>query len=289
MNEMNEMVKAVSADGTVRITAISARGVVERARQIHDTSPVATAALGRTLCATSIIGAELKEEAASVTVRINGGGPLGTIMAVSDSGGNVRGYAQFPYADRPSRQDGKLDVGGAVGTDGMLTVIRDPGTGAEPYSGSVQLVTGEVAEDFTAYFAESEQTPTAVALGVLVDVDRTVKAAGGYVAQLLPGAPEARITQLEENIQALGYVTNTLASGSPDDLINGVLRGMDPQILSRQEVEYRCYCSRERALAALASLDEAEKQDIRAKGEPVEVTCQFCDAVYTFAPEEIAG
>jgi molecular chaperone Hsp33 len=284
----DQIIKAISADGFVRATAITSRALVEQARAFHFTSPVATAALGRTLSAVSMMGSDLKEQGASITARVDGGGPIGSIVAVSDSDGNVRGYAQRPNIDLPLKADGKLNVGGAVGTDGLLTVIKDFGTG-EPYNGSVALVSGEIAEDFTAYFAISEQTPAAVALGVLVDVDQRVKTAGGYIAQVMPGAPDEVISRLEQNIHRLGYVTTVLENHDVDAIVFGVLSEMKAQILSRQNVLYRCYCSRERAKRALISLGEAEKQDIREKGEPVEITCQFCDAVYSFTPEEVYG
>ncbi len=279
----DEIVTAVSSDGFIRISAVSTRAIVERARQIHNTSPVVTAALGRTLSAVSMIGYGLKDPKASVTVRINGGGPAGTILAVSDSGGNVRGYAQNPQADVPARPDGKLDVGGVVGTDGMLTVIKDLNL-REPYVGSTQLFSGEIAEDFTRYFAESEQTPSAVALGVLIDTDRTVRAAGGYILSLLPGAPEELLDTLEANIASTGPVSEILKEGTAADLIEAVLRGFQPKILERSPIEYRCYCSRNRVLSAMASIDEKELED---KGETVEITCQFCDEVYRVEPSEI--
>ncbi|MDR3072969.1 MAG: Hsp33 family molecular chaperone HslO [Clostridiales Family XIII bacterium] len=284
---MDKIVKAISADGFVRLTAITSKDLCERARQIHATTPVATAALGRTLSATAMMGSDLKKTDASITIRINGAGPIGTLMTVSDSSGNVRGYAQNPNVQLPLKSDGKLDVGRAVGTDGLLTVIRDISGEGEPYTGSVTLVSGEIAEDFTAYFAESEQTPTAVALGVLVDVNYSVKAAGGYIAQLLPGAPNDLIDQLEQNISALGYVTNHLADQDATSLVYDVLKNMNPEILSEQPIEYHCYCSRDRALKTLSSLGETDRNEIKGKNEPIEVTCQFCDAVYVFDPSEI--
>ncbi|MDR2615133.1 MAG: Hsp33 family molecular chaperone HslO, partial [Oscillospiraceae bacterium] len=188
----------------------------------------------------------------------------------------------------PLRTDGKLDVGGAVGRDGTLTVIRDDGEN-EPYSGSVALVSGEIAEDFTLYLAQSEQQGAACALGVLVGGDGAVRAAGGYIISLLPNAPEDITAALERNIRETGEVTKTLDGGSAETLIARILRGMNPRIVSREPVEYRCYCSRERVLGALAGLGGAERADILRRGEPVEVTCRFCDAVYTFTPEEAAG
>lgn len=283
---MDELIKAVSADGFIQISAVSTKKITERARQIHMLLPVATAALGRTLAATSIIGHTLKDPKASVTVRINGGGPIGTIIAVSDNEGNVRGYVQNPCVDLPKKANGKLDVGGAVGKDGMLTVMRDLNL-KEPYIGSTQLVSGEIAEDFTAYFYESDQVPTACALGVLVDTDQSVLAAGGYIVQLLPGAPAGHMDALESNVAETGAVTNVLRNGTAHDLINRVMNGFEPQLFECQPIEYKCYCSRKRVLEAISSIDDAELDDIEQKGEPIEVTCQFCDSVYEFEPREI--
>jgi len=283
---MDELIRAVSQDGFIQIIAVSTREITERARQIHRTLPVATAALGRTLAAAAMIGSEMKVEEASVTVRINGGGPLGTILVVSDSHGNVRGYVQNPHVDLPLRDDGKLDVGAAVGRDGLLTVIKDLGL-KEPYVGSVALVSGEIAEDFSVYFFESEQTRSAVALGVLVDRDQSVAAAGGYILRLLPGADDSLLDKLEQNIAETGAVTARLKEGSLESLIYRVLDGFSPHILERREIEYRCYCSEERVLAAIANVEDGELKEMAEKGEPVEVTCQFCDRVYRFDPAEL--
>ena len=283
---MGELVRAVSSDGFIKIAAVSMKDAVERARQIHAASPVISAALGRVMAAASIIGNSLKEKDASITVRINGGGPAGSIIVVSDMEGNVRGYVQCPQVDLPLKENGKLDVGGAVGKDGMLTVIKDLNM-REPYVGSTQLVSGEIAEDFTAYFAESEQTPAACALGVLIDTDGSVKAAGGYVIQLLPNAPDDIADGLEQNIANVGAVTGILETHTPEDLIKLVLIGFEPKILERSEVEYKCYCSRDRVIAALSSVSESELDDIEKSGDDIEVTCQFCDCVYTFRLDEI--
>ena len=283
---MDEIVRAVAADGFIKMTAISSKEMVERARSIHNTTPVCTAALGRTLTATSIIGNMLKGDDQSVTVRINGGGVAGSIITVSDAIGNVRGYVTNPHVDIPLKENGKLDVGGAVGNNGMLTVIKDLNM-REPYVGSVELVSGEIAEDFTAYFYESEQTPSACALGVLVDRDYTVKAAGGYLIQLLPDAPEEIAVQLEQSILNTGSVTSVLENYSAEDLIHLVLIGFNPEILERTPVEYKCYCSRERVRDAIAGIEREELEDIQREGKPIEVTCQFCDAVYNFEPSEL--
>lgn len=283
---MDEIIRAVSGDGSIMISAVTSRDLTERARQIHKTLPVTTAALGRTLAAASMIGRTLKEQNASVTIRINGGGPAGTIIAVSDSTGNPRGYVQNPHLDLPKKQNGKLDVGGAVGTDGTLTVIRDLNM-KEPYIGSVRLVTGEIAEDLTAYFYESEQTRTAVALGVLVDTDQSVLSAGGYIVSLLPDASEFAAEKLENNIAETGAVTTALLSGGADALVERVLSGFNARILERSPIEYKCYCTRTRVLEAVAGIGREELDDIIAKDEPVEVTCQFCDIIYKISPNEI--
>lgn len=282
---MDEIVRAVAGNGFIKMTAINSRDMVERARAVHNASPVCTAALGRTISAASIIGNTLKDENASVTVRINGGGPAGSIIAVSDHIGNTRGYIANPTLELPLKPNGKLDVGTAVGTQGMLTVIKDLNM-KEPYVGSVALVSGEIAEDFTSYFAESEQTPSACALGVLIDVDGTVKAAGGYVLQLLPGAPDDLAAALEQSIMNVGPVTSILEDYTAADLINMVLIGFEPRILEHIPVEYRCYCSRERVMNAIASIERSELEEMAKEGKPIEVTCQFCDQVYTFDPKE---
>ena len=283
---MDEIVRAVTKDGLVKISAISARATVERAREIHGLSPPASAALGRTLCGASMLGELMKEEDASLTIRVNGGGPVGSVIAVSDSSGNVRGYVTEPKADLPLRKDGKLDVGGLVGTDGMLTVSRDIGL-KEPYVGSTELVTGEIAEDLAQYMVESEQIPAAVGLGVLVDTDRTIKAAGGFIVQLMPGAPEELIAKLEDNILYMDQLTTVLDEDGLDAVPAQVLKGMEYDIVMRVPVEYRCACSRERVAAALESCGAAELEDMAASGENTEVSCQFCDKVYSFTPAEL--
>ncbi len=283
---MDEIVRGIACGGNVKIAAVSTREMTERARQIHRTLPVATAALGRTMAAASMLGNALKGEQDSLTVRINGGGPIGSIIVVSDSAGNVRGYVQNPHVDLPLRRDGKLDVGGAVGTNGMLTVIRDLGL-KEPYVGSTQLISGEIAEDFAAYFVESDQQPSACALGVLVDQDQSVLAAGGYILQLMPGAPADIPEILEKQIAACGAVTAMLRTGDAAQMLLKVLDGLEPRILERSPVEYRCYCSREKVTAAIAGIGAEELADMERENKDVEVTCQFCDRVYSFTPAEI--
>ena len=284
---MGKLVRAMTADGFVKAVAVDAKDMVERARQIHKTLPTATAALGRLLAGCSMMGNMQKVDNGSLTLQVKGGGPLGTVMAVSDAVGNVRGYVQNPQVSVLEKYRGKLDVGAAVGTDGMLTVIRDLQM-KEPYVGSVALVSGEIAEDITSYFVQSEQTPTACALGVLVDTDQSVRAAGGYLMQLLPGAPDSVIDTLEQNIAQAGPVTALLDGGlSPEDMLRRVLDGMEVEILETTEVEYRCYCSRRRVEAILISLGRKELTDIVREGENIEISCQFCDTIYKFTPEEI--
>ena len=231
---MDQLVRAITAGGMVKAVAVSTRELTERARNIHKTLPVGTAALGRTLAAASMMGNALKAPDASLTLQIKGGGPLGTILAVSDAAGDVRGYVQNPHIDLPLREDGKLDVGAAVGCDGTLTVIKDLRM-KEPYVGSVGLLGGEIAEDLAAYFVESEQIPTACALGVLVDRDQSVKAAGGYLIQLLPGAGEDVISKVEGGVLAAGAVTGLLDRGlSPAELLRTVLSDFEVEILEEK-------------------------------------------------------
>ena len=282
---MGKIVRATGADGFVKIAVITARDIVERAREIHGLSPTATAALGRTLCGASLMGNMLKEKDATLTVRIHGGGPVGSIVAVSDSEGNVRGYAESPGADLPLRADGKLDVGGLVGTNGTLTVSRDLGL-REPYIGSTALVTGEIADDLTAYLAESEQVGAACGLGVLVDTDRSVRAAGGFIVELLPGAPEELIARLEENITMMDQLTTILDEDGEGEVISQVMRGLEPRALTEERVEYRCYCSRSRVADALASLGADTLAELAADGS-AEVGCQFCGANYIFTQQEL--
>ena len=283
----DRIVRAITSDGMVQAAAISSRGLTERARQIHKTLPVATAALGRTLMATSMMGQQLKEKDGSVTVRISGGGPLGNILAVSDSDGNVRGYVQNGQVELPLKGPAKLDVGGAVGTQGAITVIKDLCM-KEPYVGTIPLVSGEIAEDVTAYFAESEQIPTACALGVLVDRDLSVAAAGGYLIQLLPGASEADIDKIEAGINRVGQVTNHLSKGvTAEDLLKDVLADFDLEVLETVPVEYRCYCSRERMRNALISMGKTELKSLIDEVGRAEMTCQFCDAVHVFEKEDL--
>lgn len=281
------IVRAMTKDGFVKAMAISSTAIVERARTIHKTTPTATAALGRVLTAASMMGNVQKVENGALTLQIKGGGPLGTILATSDAVGNVRGYVHNPSITLLEKYAGKLDVGAAVGTDGMLTVIRDLQM-KEPYVGSVALVTGEIADDVTAYYAQSEQTPTACALGVLVDTDQSVKVAGGYLIQLLPGAPDDVIDRLESGIQKAGAVTPMLSDGlTPEEILKRVMSDFELEFLETTPVCYQCYCSRERVTSTLIAIGKKDLQEIADEGKPITIECQFCDTTYEFTPEEI--
>ena len=283
----DRIVRAISTDGMVQAAAICSRDLTERARQIHKTLPVATAALGRTLAAASMMGNALKSDGASLTLQFKGGGPLGTVLAVSDNEGNVRGYVTNPHVDIPLRKDGKLDVGTAVGPEGTLTVIKDLHM-KEPYVGTIDLLGGEIAEDVAGYFVESEQIPTACALGVLVDRDQSVKAAGGYLIQLMPGAAEDTIAKVEGGIMAVGAVSAILEKNDdPEAMLRTVMSDFDLKILETCPVEYRCYCSRERVERALISLGRTELEQMLSEQGGCQLTCQFCDAVYEFTAEDI--
>ncbi len=283
---MDKIIRATAGDGFIKMAVITARDTVQRAREIHGCSPTAAAALGRTLCAASMLGEMMKEERGTLTIRINGGGPIGSIVAVSDSAGYVRGYVTNPAVDLPLRADGKLDVGSAVGRDGMLTVSRDIGL-KEPYIGSTELVSGEIAEDLTAYLLESEQVPSACALGVLVDTDRTVKAAGGFIVQLMPGAPEELIGKLEDNIFMMDQLTTILDEDGAEAVFDQVLKGLEHHIVGEVPVGYRCYCSRERVAEALRCVERNELEEMIAEGKDCSISCQFCDATYSFTPSDL--
>ena len=283
---MDRRIRAIAADAAIQITVVQTTGMVERARNIHKTLPLATAALGRTLTITSIMGSQLKVDDGSVTVQVRGDGPLGTIVCVADSQGYARGYLQNPAVDLPLRPDGKLNVGAGVGR-GQLVVVKDIGL-KEPVSGMVGLVNGEIAEDVTRYFAESEQIPSACALGVLVDTDQSVKQAGGYLVQLMPGARDSDIDRLEQNIQKAGAMTAMLDRGMTlEQIAEAILDGFTVHFLDEAEIGYRCNCSGAKVTRALISLGEGELLQMADEGKPAEITCQFCDRVYTFTPESL--
>ena len=281
------LVRGMSMDGFVKVVAIRSTELVRRGAEIQKTSPNATAAFGRALTAASMMGNMQKVENGSMTLQIRGGGPIGTITVVSDAEGNVRGCVTEPRVPLVEKYPGKLDVGATVGTNGTITVIRDLQM-KEPYIGSTELVSGEIGDDVTAYFVQSEQVPTACALGVLVDRDTSVKVAGGYILQLLPGAPEETITALEEGIQRAGAVTPMLEAGmTPEDILGQVCGSLGVVFMETAEVGYKCYCSRNRVESALISLGRKELEEIAGEGEAFPVECQFCDQIYRFTPEDI--
>ncbi|GAA6396873.1 Hsp33 family molecular chaperone HslO [Solibaculum mannosilyticum] len=284
---MKNYIRCITSDGSIVASAVDSTEIVARAEQIHKTSAVVTAALGRTLTAASLMGAALKGEEDTLTIRINGGGPAGTILAVTDSRGNVRGYAQNPVVEIPLNSKGKLDVAGAVGVDGTLSVARDIG-GREPYVGQCPLVSGEIAEDITGYYATSEQIPTICALGVLVNPDLTVQVAGGLLVQLLPFADSAAVDLLERNAKALPSVTQMLSSGmTPEDMCRKVLDGMKVEVLDQWDTHYQCNCSLERVKRALSTLRKDELLSLADENGKAEISCHFCDQVYTLTRPEL--
>ena len=285
---MNDyLVRGMSMDGFVKVVAIRSTELVRRGAEIQKTTPNATAAFGRALTAASMMGNMQKVENGSMTLQIKGDGPIGTIVCVSDPTGNVRGYVYEPNVPFVEKYPGKLDVGATVGNDGMLTVIRDLQM-KEPYVGSIPLVSGEIGDDITAYFVQSEQIPTACALGILVDRDCSVKVAGGYLIQLLPGAPDETIDIVEAGIKRAGAVTAMLDQGmTPEDILGQVCGDLGVVFMETTPVEYKCYCSRERVTAALISLGKKELAEIAEEGRPFPVECQFCDEQYVFTPEDI--
>ena len=282
---MDRIIRATAGDGFIKMAVINAKDMVQRACEIHHCTPTTAAALGRTLCAASLMGEMMKEEKASLTIRINGGGPIGSICAVSDSSGYVRGYVEDPSVDLPLRPDGKLNVGAAVGRDGMLTVSRDLGM-REPYIGSTELLTGEIAEDVTKYLLESDQVPSACALGVLVDTDLSIKAAGGFVVQLMPGAPDEYIDMLEENIFMMDQLTTILAEDGDMEVFSQVLKGFENHVVGEVPIGYRCYCSRERVAEAISCIENSDLEEMIKENRDTEVSCQFCDAKYIFTAED---
>ncbi|HJD32721.1 MAG TPA: Hsp33 family molecular chaperone HslO [Candidatus Eisenbergiella stercorigallinarum] len=280
------LVRAAAADAQVRAFAVTARDTVETARVAHDTSPVMTAALGRLLCAGAMMGSMMKGDADILTLQIRGDGPAGGLTVTADSKGRVKGYAVHPQVILPANSQGKLDVGGAIGT-GTLQVIRDLGL-KEPYVGQTDLQTGEIAEDLTWYFAASEQVPSSVGLGVLMEKNNTVKQAGGFIVQLMPFAEEKVIEKLEANLSRIHSVTKLLEDGnSPEQILGILLEGMDMELLSTMPVEFSCNCSRERVAKALYSIGKKEMDEMIADGEPIEVKCHFCNKAYPFSVEDL--
>ncbi len=284
---MGKIVRTISADASVVATAFDAKDVVAEIERIHKPSAVVTAALGRLSIAASLIGMGLKNKEDTVTVRMNGNGPCGTLIAVADSFGNVKSYVGNPIVEIPLNNLGKLDVKGAVGTEGTLTVIKDLGL-REPYTGQIPIMSGEIAEDIAAYFAISEQIPTVCGLGVLVNPDLTVAAAGGYLIQLLPFADEKVIDIIENNIKSLPSVTEMLSSGvTVEEMALKVLDGLTPNVLDDFSAEYKCDCSKERVERALISIGREDLKEMAAEKDNTEVCCHFCDKKYSFSSEEL--
>ncbi len=284
---MGNIVRYITKDGSAYVIAIDSTEMVREAERIHKPSAVVTAALGRLITAASMMGVMLKGEEDSITLRLSGNGPAGSFIAVADSGGNARGYVQNKIVEIPLNDKGKLDVRGAVGTDGYLYVIKDIGL-KEPFSGATQIVSGEIAEDITNYFAVSEQTPTVCALGVLVNPDLSVKCAGGFIIQLLPGCPDETISAIERSLKDIPSVTEMLSSGmTADDVAKRALKELDTDKLDETTASYKCSCSRERVEAALISTGAQALEEMAQSGEDTRVECHFCDKVYTFTPQEI--
>ena len=284
---MGILVRSISSDGTVIMMAADTTDIVEKARQIHGTSRVCTAALGRLMTGASFMGQMMKEEKGRITLRINGGGPAGSVIAVADSLGNVKGYVMNPEIELPLKENGKLDVGEAVGTNGYLTVMKDFGSG-DPYSGQVQIASGDIAEDITSYYAISEQIPTVCALGVLVNPDDTVACAGGFIIQLLPAADDDTISSVEKCLEGLKSVTTMLAAGmKPEDICVNVLNAFEMEILDEFDIDFKCDCSRSKVEKALISTGVKELEDM-AKDDVTSVSCQFCREKYDFTSEDIS-
>lgn len=280
------LVRAIAANGQVRAFAAYTKNTVETARQAHNTSPVVTAGLGRLLTAGAMMGSMMKGDRDVLTIKAEGSGPVGHYLVTADSKGNVKGYAANPNVILPANAAGKLDVGGSLGV-GLLTVIKDLGL-KEPYTGTCELVSGEIAEDLTYYFASSEQTPSSVGLGVLMTKDNTVNVAGGFIIQLMPDATEETISIIEKKISTIKSVTSMLENGlDPEGIINLILGGLDPEILDKMPVRFYCNCSKERVSKALIAIGRKELDNIIEENEPIEVKCHFCNKAYNFTVDEL--
>lgn len=280
------IVRATAANGFIRAFAAISTNTVEEARKIHGTTPVASAALGRMLTAGAIMGAMLKSEKDLITLQITGSGPLEGVLVTSDSKSNVKGYVVNPDADLPLKPDGKLDVGNAVGA-GTLKIIKDVGL-KDPYVGSIELISGEIADDLTYYFAQSEQVPSSVGLGVLVDTDCTIKHSGGFIVQLMPGADEEIIDKLEKKLMTIPYVTDMLNDGySAEKMLEAILGDLELEILEKSPMQYKCTCSKDRVEKAIISLGKKEISQIIEEDKKAELTCQFCGKVYNFNETEL--
>ena len=284
---MGNLYRAISADGSAFAAVLDAKDIVSEIERIHKTSAVITAGLGRLTIAASLMGYMLKGEEDSVTLRVDGGGPSGQLVAVADSRGNVKSCVNNPVVELPLNPQGKLDVGGAVGSDGTLSVVKDMGL-KEPYVGVIPLVSGEIAEDIASYYATSEQIPTVCSLGVLVNPDLTVKAAGGFIVQLLPFADEKCIDIIEQNVAKIRPVSAMLDEGiTPEEIANMLLDGLEPNELDTSHPAYKCDCSRERTERVLISIGKDELKSIADEGKDTAVSCHFCGKEYVFTPDEI--
>ncbi|MEE0290038.1 MAG: Hsp33 family molecular chaperone HslO [Lachnospiraceae bacterium] len=280
------IVRATAAQQQLRVFAITSRDLVEQGRKIHNTSPVATAALGRLLTAGAMMGSMMKGNKDVLTLQIECGGPIGGVTVTADANANVKGYVNQPNVIIPANKDGKLDVSGAIGP-GFLNVIRDIGM-KEPYNGQVHLVSGEIAEDLTYYYATSEQIPSSVGLGVLLDKENFVKQAGGFIIQVMPFAEDEVIDKVEESLKHIHSVTSLLEQGmTPEDMLHHLLGDLDLEILDRMSAQYACNCSKERVAKAIASIGRADLEDMIQAGETIETNCQFCGSRYYFTTEEL--
>ncbi|ABR47805.1 Hsp33 protein [Alkaliphilus metalliredigens QYMF] len=285
----SRIIRATAANSSIRAFVANTTNLVEKARGFHQTSPVASAALGRTLTATSMMGVMLKGEKQKITTKINGGGPLGVILVVGDSEGNVKGYVGNPQVESTNIRPGKLDVGAAVGSDGEITVIKDLGM-KKPYVGTAPLVSGEIGEDFATYFLNSEQQPSAVSLGVLIDIDYRIKASGGFIIQVLPNVQEAVLAKLESRIGQLESITVMMEQGMNEvDILNHVLEGMDPKIVETYEVDFECDCNVARFEKGLISIGRQEIREMIEEDENTELVCHFCNKKYHFNKEQLQG
>jgi len=283
---MNSILRATTENQEVRAFVAQTRDLVNEAARRHYTTPVASAALGRLLTSGAMLGVTLKGEDDLITLTIKGDGPIDSIVVTVDGAGHVKGYVNNPFVEIPTKENGKLDVSGAVGA-GMLTLIRDYGL-KEPYIGQCELVSGEIAEDLTYYFASSEQTPSVVALGVLVDKDYTIKQSGGFIIQLMPGATDETISIIEKNIREIESVTAMFEAGlESEDILNKILSGLEPKVLEITHPEFFCNCSKERVEKALISIGKKDISEMIQEGEPIEMKCHFCNETYTFTVDEL--
>lgn len=281
------LIRGTSKDGSFRFFACTTTNLAEEARKIHDCYPVAAAALGRMLTVGSMMGTMLKSDKDTLTLQINGKGPAGAVVVVADNSGNVRGYIHNPHVPTMSKPSGKLDVGGAIGYDGQLTVIKDLGL-REPYVGQIPIVSGEIGDDFTVYFANSEQTPSTVGLGVLIQPDGHVSAAGGFIVQVMPSALDETIDILEQNLIYLKSITDMVSEGyEAEDIVRAVLKGIEYEVFEKKEIGYVCNCSKERIERALISLGEKELKEIIEEDQQAELACHFCNKKYHFNKKDL--